>query len=105
MNEPGTPEEQANSLIRWQITKASTSGFLTGLGGLLTLPLTIPANMTSVFYIQLRMVAAIAHMGGYDVRSDQVRTLAYTCLCGSAASDIQTDRRENWHEANAAVDQ
>ena len=29
---------QANSLIRWQNTKAGTSGFLTGLGGIITLP-------------------------------------------------------------------
>jgi hypothetical protein len=84
----GSHVDQANSLIRWQIAKASTSGFLTSLGGLLTMPVTLPANMVSVFYVQLRMVAAIAHIGGYDVRSDQVRTLAYACLCGSAASDV-----------------
>ena len=30
----------ANSLIRWQNAKAATTGFVTGLGGLLTLPVT-----------------------------------------------------------------
>jgi hypothetical protein len=34
------------------------------------------------------MVAAIAHMGGHDVRSDRVRTVCYACLCGNAAMDI-----------------
>jgi hypothetical protein len=78
----------ANSLIRWQNAKAATTGFITGLGGLLTLPVTIPANLGCVFYIQLRMIAAIAHMGGYNVKDDRVQTLAYICLTGSAAADI-----------------
>jgi hypothetical protein len=41
-----------------------------------------------VFYIQLRMVAAIAHLGGHDVRSDEVRTFAYACLCGSGVVEL-----------------
>ena len=31
----GTLSENVNALIRWQNTKAGTSGFLTGLGGLI----------------------------------------------------------------------
>lgn len=83
----GTIEHNADSLIRWQVTKCATTGFLTGLGGLLMLPVQLPANITVNFYVQLRMVAAIAHMGGYDVKSDHVRSLCYVCLTGSAASD------------------
>lgn len=63
-----TLTEKVNSLIRWQNTKAGTSGFITGLGGLLTLPVALPANITTVLYVQIRMIAAIAIMGGYDVR-------------------------------------
>lgn len=80
--------EQANSLIRWQNTKAGTSGFLSGLGGIITIPLTLPANITSVLYVQIRMIAAIAHMGGYDVHADQVKSLVYVCLTGNSAKDI-----------------
>lgn len=50
----GTLEENANKLVRWQIAKASTSGFITGLGGLITMPVAIPANITSVLYVQIR---------------------------------------------------
>ncbi|WP_257575197.1 EcsC family protein [Vibrio parahaemolyticus] len=64
IKESSDPISQANSLIRWQNTKAGTSGFLTGLGGLITMPVTLPANITSVMYVQIRMIAAIAHMGG-----------------------------------------
>ncbi|HBC7422224.1 TPA: EcsC family protein [Serratia marcescens] len=84
----GDPVTCVNALIRWQNTKAGTSGFLTGLGGIITLPVAIPANITSVMYIQIRMIAAIAHMGGYDLKTDNVRALVYTCLCGNAAKDI-----------------
>jgi uncharacterized protein (DUF697 family) len=86
-----TLEQKVNKLIRYQVIKASTSGFLSGLGGILTLPVTLPANLVSVAYVQLQMVAAIAHMGGYDVRDDRVRTVCYACLCGSAAADVLKD--------------
>ena len=88
INESERIYNAANSLIRWQNAKAATTGFVTGLGGLLTLPVTIPANLGCVFYIQLRMIAAIAHMGGYNVKDDKVQTLAYVCLTGSASAEI-----------------
>lgn len=86
-----TAYEQANSLIRWQSTKAATSGFVTGLGGLLTLPVAIPANIASVIYVQVRMIVAIAHIGGYDVRNDKVRALVYLCLVANSAKDVLKD--------------
>ena len=84
-------EACARRLVLWQVTKAGTSGFLSGLGGVLTLPVTIPANLASVLYVQIRMVAAIAHLGGHDLRSDQVRTLCYACMCGSATAGVLKD--------------
>jgi hypothetical protein len=87
----GSLEERVNSLILWQNTKCATSGFLTGLGGIITLPVAVPANISSVLYVQIRMIAAIAYMGGYDIRDDKVKTLVYVCLCGSAAAGILKD--------------
>ena len=84
-------DDAIDSLVSWQIAKASTAGFITGIGGILTLPVAIPANLAGVLYIQIRMIGAIAHLRGYDVRSDQVRTLAFACLAGSAALDILKD--------------
>ncbi|MBO5571757.1 MAG: EcsC family protein [Ruminococcus sp.] len=81
-------EDAAKSLIKNQVIKCTTSGFLAGLGGLIVLPVALPVNVTSVLYVQLRMIAAIALIGGYDVNSDQVQTLSYVCLAGSGAADI-----------------
>ena len=80
--------DSVNSLIRWQNTKAATGGFVTNLGGLITLPVAIPANMASSLYIQLRMIAAIAHISGYDVHEDRVKTLCFVCLTGKSAADV-----------------
>lgn len=88
MKKGGSIIEQANSLIRWQNTKAGTSGFLSGLGGIITMPITLPANITSVLYVQIRMIAAIAHMGQHDVHDDQVKSLVYVCLTGNSAKEI-----------------
>lgn len=77
-----TVEASAKSFINYQIAKCTTSGFLTGFGGILTLPITVPANISSVLYVQMRMIACLAHMGGYEANSDQTQTLVYACLAG-----------------------
>jgi hypothetical protein len=81
-------ETAAKSFVNYQIAKCTTSGFVTGLGGLITLPIAIPANVSSVLYVQMRMIACLAHMGGYDTKSDQVQTLVYACLAGISLDQV-----------------
>jgi len=83
-----TPEDAAKALVRAQTAKCGVDGFIAGLGGLIVLPAALPANVGSVLYMQMRMVAAIAAIGGYDVSSDQVQTMVYLCMAGKGASDI-----------------
>lgn len=78
----------AKKFINYQIAKCTTSGFLAGLGGIITLPVTIPANVSSVLYVQMRMIAGLAYMGGYDTDSDQVQTLVYACLAGISVDQV-----------------
>lgn len=54
------------------------------LGGLITLP----ANFVSVMFVQIRMVAAIAHMCSHDLKDDKVKTLVYASLVGNAVKDV-----------------
>lgn len=82
------PVACAKSLVRWQMFKASVSGFLSGVGGGLLLPVTITANISTVLVLQLRMISAIAVMGGYDVKDDRVKALITLCLVGKGASDV-----------------
>ena len=78
----------ARKLVRWQTGKATAVGFATNLGGVATLPASVPANLASVLYIQLRMVAAIADLSGRDLHDDRVQTLAFACLTGKRTSDV-----------------
>lgn len=73
LSKHGTIEEAVAALVRAQSVKCGTSGFIAGFGGFIALPVMIPANVSSVFYVQMRMIAAIAKMGGRrcQVGSDQ----------------------------------
>ena len=81
-------EKAAKAMVRNQVLKCTTSGIITGFGGFITLPVTVPANVSSVLYVQMRMVACAAYMGGYEVDSDQVQTLVYACLAGVAVGAV-----------------
>lgn len=91
LSQNGTLSEQVDSLIKWQVAKAATSGFVTGLGGMVIMPITVPANIASVIYVQIRMIAAIAYMGGHDIRSDKVRSLIYISMVGNGAKELLKD--------------
>ena len=88
LNKYSTPEQAAHKLIENKVAKCTASGFITSLGGLITLPVAVPANVTSVLYVQIRMIAAIAYIAGYDLHSDEVQTLVYLCLVRSSITDI-----------------
>ena len=88
----GSDRDKVNSLIRWQNIKAGTTGFVTGLGGIITMPVTIPVNLASILFIQIRMIAAIAYIGGNDLNDDdRVKTLVYICLAGNSGKEILKD--------------
>lgn len=83
-----TKEDAVKKMINNQVAKCTTSGFLTGLGGLITLPIAIPTNISSVLYVQMRMIAGIAYIAGFDLKSDQVQTLVYACLAGVSVNQV-----------------
>ncbi len=88
LNKHKTKEEACKSMIRNQIAKCTTSGFVTGFGGLITLPVSIPANVSSVIYVQMRMIACIAYMSGYELNCDQTQTFIYACLAGVSVNQL-----------------
>lgn len=82
------PEDAIDNFVKWQVRKCTTSGFITSLGGILTLPVAVPANLTTVWYIQLRMIATIAIISGFNPSDDEVETLAYLCLTGASLAKV-----------------
>ena len=85
---PNNREIAIKNIILNQKLKCSTTGFLTGLGGLITLPIMLPADLASSLYMELRMIAGIAYIRGYDLKDDAVKTLLYLCLVGNAVGDV-----------------
>ena len=82
------PKVAAKKMLNNQVAKCTTSGFITGFGGVITLPVTIPANVGSVLYVQMRMIACTAYMAGYDLNSDQIQTFVYACLAGVSVNAL-----------------
>jgi len=83
-----TKEKACRAMINNQIVKCTTSGFVTGFGGLITMPVTLPANITSVLYVQMRMITCIAYMSGMELKNDITQTFVYACLAGVAVNEI-----------------
>lgn len=81
-----TRNDACKAMLRNQIVKCSTSGFITGFGGVITMPVTIPANIGSVLYVQMRMIACVAYMTGFELNCDQTQTFVYACLAGVAVN-------------------
>ena len=60
LSKHASKEEDIKDMLKKQVLKCTTSGFITGFGGAITLPVTIPANIGSVLYVQMRMIACTA---------------------------------------------
>jgi hypothetical protein len=72
----------AEALVRSHARLAATQGFLTNIGGLVTLAVSIPANVTGLTLVQLRLHAAIAHLNGLDLATAPVRSAVLVSLLG-----------------------
>jgi uncharacterized protein (DUF697 family) len=87
----GSTPERIEALIKWQAAKNFGSGFVTGLPGLVAMPVTIPAAFGASWVIQARMVAAIAKLHGHDLRSDRVQTMIILTILGDSAKNLLKD--------------
>ena len=84
----GRTELAIDKLVSCQRRKCATTGFVTGLGGLVSIPVTLPADLYSSLVIQVNMIVAIAAIRGYDVHSEEVKTLVFLCIVGNSIGDV-----------------
>jgi uncharacterized protein (DUF697 family) len=80
-------DERVDALVNWESTKNFTTGFLTGLGGAITLPVAIPSALGASWLLQARLAGAIARIYGHDLSSDRVRTMILLSLAGDVAKE------------------
>ena len=78
----GDADAAIEALMTTHVSLATAQGFLTNLGGVPAMAVGLPANIAAVAFVQLRLVATIAHLRGYDVDAPGVRTAVALCLLG-----------------------
>jgi EcsC protein family len=80
-------DDRVDSLIKWETGKNFTSGFLTGLGGVVALPLSISSALGASWLLQARMAGAIAAIYGHELHAGRVRTMILLSLAGERARE------------------
>jgi EcsC family protein len=83
-----SPDAAVAKVARNHVAKGGVGGFVTGVGGFLTMPIALPANVVEFYIGATRMVAAIADLRGYDVNDPKVRTAVLLTLVGSDADEV-----------------
>lgn len=78
----GDVEAAIDDLIHSHVRMAGVQGFITNVGGLVTLALSIPANVTGLTLLQCHLVAGVAHLRGYELSDPRVRNAVLACLLG-----------------------
>jgi hypothetical protein len=75
-------------VARTHLARGAVGGFVTGIGGFVTMPVALPVNVVEFYVLATRMVGAIAVLRGYDVDEPQVRTAVLLTLVGAEADEV-----------------
>jgi hypothetical protein len=78
----GNVERAIHEVIENHVRYAGAQGFVTNIGGLVTMAVTVPTNISGLALIECRMIAGIAHLRGYDLDDPRVRNAILVCLLG-----------------------
>ncbi len=78
----GDVEDAVKALVRLHVGLAGVQGFVTNLGGIASLAVSMPANVVGVTLVQCHLVAGIAHLRGYDLEDARVRNAILACMLG-----------------------
>jgi hypothetical protein len=84
----GDREKAIGSLARTSVRRGAAGGFVTGLGGFVTMPVSLPVNVAEFYLQATRMVGGIATLRGYDVSDPRIRSAVLLTLVGSDADEV-----------------
>lgn len=82
-----TPLEAAGMMVRREARKTALMGFLTGLGGLITLPVEISMDLANSLAINIRLCQAIAILAGYNPEKEKVKYIILLVILGSSLKE------------------
>ncbi len=78
----GHAAKSVHGVIDHHTRLAGAQGFLTNIGGLVTMTVTLPANLTGLAVLQCRMVAGVAHLRGYDLADPRTHNAILVTILG-----------------------
>lgn len=85
---PADRERAIDHVVSQHRRLAASAGFVTSLGGFVTMAVALPVNLAGFYVINTRMVAAIAQLRGYDLADQGTRTAILLTLVGGDADDV-----------------
>jgi hypothetical protein len=85
LNPDKTPLELAKRIMWRRSLKAGGLGGVCGVGGFITLPVTMPTNLYYTFRIQARLTLATAHIYGWNITEDDAITDMLLVMGGSTS--------------------
>ena len=74
-------------IISRRSLKAGGVGAITNLGGIVTMPITMPADLYLSFRIQIRMVLAVAYIYGWDIKDRETATDVLLVIGGNGTME------------------
>ncbi|MCY7397079.1 MAG: EcsC family protein [Nocardioides sp.] len=83
----GDVTRAVQALVSSHSRLAATQGFVTNIGGLVTMAVAVPANVTGLTLVQLRLHAALAHLHGRDLSDAGVRSAILVTLLGHGETE------------------
>lgn len=80
-------DELAKKILHRKSVKNGLIGAVTGLGGLITLPVSIPADLALSWRIQASLAFSIAYVYGHTKNTTDLKTDLYLILAGDSAKE------------------
>ncbi|MEO9322850.1 hypothetical protein ABFT23_05125 [Nocardioides sp. C4-1] len=90
----GDVDRAVEALVGSHVRLAGAQGFLTNVGGLVTVAVTIPANVTGLVMVQLRLHTAIALLHELDLDDEGVRAAVLVTLLGHDETEKLVRKKE-----------
>jgi hypothetical protein len=84
----GDAEKAISRLAREALVKGGIGGFVTGVGGFVTMPVALPVNVAEFYVLAVRMVGGVATLRGYDITEPRVRTAVLLTLVGADSDEV-----------------
>lgn len=82
------PCKAIDLMIKKESLKVGASGFITNLGGLLTLPISLPVNTFALLLFQFRLILAIAIIYKVDISEPKMKPYFYLLICGQSGGQL-----------------